>query len=88
MITEKYLTDELCPHCEFEVQIPDDAPSPCPSCKEVIVPCSQCDMHNDCGWTPTGCNKFPANRPIMVLEEQAYRAKLKDVTFAERYSSN
>jgi|TARA_Y100000034_G_scaffold131097_1_gene191069 predicted RNA-binding Zn-ribbon protein involved in translation (DUF1610 family) len=34
--------DELCPHCDNEVEIPDDRPSECPSCGVEIIPCASC----------------------------------------------
>ena len=47
-------TDELCPHCNNEVQILINGISICPECGEKILPCSMCDMNsvncNYCKW--------------------------------------
>lgn len=37
-------TTELCPICEWEVEIPADYPSNCPKCENRILPCSMCNM--------------------------------------------
>lgn len=42
-------TTELCPICEWEVEIPADYPSNCPKCNNIILPCSMCNMDQvDC----------------------------------------
>lgn len=57
------MTAEYCPHCEFEVEIPDDCPSKCPECSEVIIPCSACENIRGsalCDWTEEkGCENYP-----------------------------
>jgi predicted RNA-binding Zn-ribbon protein involved in translation (DUF1610 family) len=53
---------EWCQHCDSEVRILADRPSPCPECGVVILPCSFCDMNllNGCNWNEeTRCLKFP-----------------------------
>lgn len=62
IIIFKTKTYEFCPHCENEVKIPSHRPSPCPKCKEVILPCSACPVlkADNCNWSKNeGCNKFP-----------------------------
>lgn len=55
-------TNELCPHCNNEVEIINDKPSKCPVCGETILPCSMCDMDkvkcNDCKFSKPQTSKL------------------------------
>ena len=43
------MTDELCPECETEVEIPAYRKSLCPNCGKEIIPCSMCnECHSPC----------------------------------------
>ncbi len=58
-------TYEGCPHCDDEVEIPDNKPSECPNCKKVILPCSACSIFDTvpsgiCDWDEkTRCSEYP-----------------------------
>jgi len=55
-------TIEWCPHCDLEVTVPNDRPSACPSCGNVILPCSTCprEIPTECDWTQEHrCSRFP-----------------------------
>lgn len=64
------LTVEWCPHCENEVEIPEDRPSPCPSCRVLILPCADCWMAFEakCDWTAERrCSQFPLKPNPLVM---------------------
>ncbi|USK77818.1 hypothetical protein [Peribacillus frigoritolerans] len=43
-LNRKDTVEEWCPHCEDEVDLPKAfTPHTCPNCKEVILPCNQCE---------------------------------------------
>ena len=45
---DEFTTEEWCPYCNEEVDIPVNRASKCPECGEVIYPCSACDQHDSC----------------------------------------
>ena len=59
------MTYEVCPHCDNEVEIPEDKPSNCPKCNEIILPCSACKLlqQGKCDWDKnTRCSAFPVSQ--------------------------
>lgn len=59
-----FITTELCPHCNSEVEILNKGISECPVCHMAVLPCSMCD---DCDY-----NHCP-------YEDKHHNAKIEDI---------
>ena len=77
--------DEWCPHCDEEVEIPDDKPSLCPNCGVKILPCAGCPRiysldgqpiisNEECDWMEDiECTRFLNKEKLKELIEEQLR---------------
>lgn len=69
-------TFENCPYCCKDIEIPNNKPSKCSNCGNIILPCSTCpdyaSGYKNCNWTKEkGCFIYP--KPYNIKKEVKMR---------------